>query len=293
MAIKAKAELRSDINANLPDNTTGLITPALDRDLRLDAIDSLIAPSGIVSGAGIAVSNNGDGTVTVSAGGAAAASGIPSFVVESAAQPSDDVLTGVIAGLSDSPPFPSLVYLLTPNVLNRAADDLEMRINGDVSRVRPLVDFRGDALAARDLDPSALYEILATFAPSQQYRMTEPVLPRQQDWDFVVVWVDGSRSPPPAVGTLTPQLVADGTVFTVPDFALPDYLGTESFAWLYFGVPADAPPIYSISGFTGTLPIVDSGETVQVGGVDFLWYRITSRTATSSRTYRVEYGLYS
>ena len=61
MAIKAKAELRSDINANLPDNTTGLITPALDRDLRLDAIDSLIAPSGIVSGAGIAVSNNADG----------------------------------------------------------------------------------------------------------------------------------------------------------------------------------------------------------------------------------------
>ena len=168
-----------------------------------------------------------------------------------------------------------------------------MRINGDVSRVRPLVDFRGDALAARDLDPSALYEILATFAPSQQYRMTEPVLPRQQDWDFVVVWVDGSRSPPPAVGTLTPQLVADGTVFTVPDFALPDYPGTESFAWLYFGVPADAPPIYSISGFTGTLPIVDSGEIVQVGGVDFLWYRITGRTATSSRTYRVEYGLYS
>ena len=94
------------------------------------------------------------------------------------------------------------------------------------------------------------------------------------------VWVDGSRSPPPAVGTLTPQLVADGTApFTVPVFALPDYLGTESFAWLYFGVPADAPPIYSISGFTGTLPIVDSGETVQVGGVDFLWYRITSRTA--------------
>ena len=293
MAIKAKAELRSDINANLPDNTTGLITPALDRDLRLDAIDSLIAPSGIVSGAGISVSNNADGSVTVSAVAAAAATGIPSFVVESAAQPSDDVLTGVIAGLSDSPPFPSLVYLLTPNDLDRTSDDLEMRINGDVSRVRPLVDFRGDALAARDLDPSALYEILATFAPSQQYRMTEPVLPRQQDWDFVVVWVDGSRSPPPAVGTLTPQLVADGTVFTVPVFALPDYLGTESFAWLYFGVPADAPPIYSISGFTGTLPIVDSGETVQVGGVDFLWYRITSRTATSSRTYRVEYGLYS
>ena len=86
-----------------------------------------------------------------------------------AAQPSDAVLTATIAGVTDSPPFPSLVYLLTPNGLDRAADDLELRINGDTSRVRSLVDFRGDPLNARDLDPGALYEILAHASPAQQY----------------------------------------------------------------------------------------------------------------------------
>ena len=71
------------------------------------------------------------------------------------------MLTANIAGITDSPPFPSLVYLLTPNDIDRAADDLELRINGDTSRVRALVDFRGDPLNARGLDPGALYEILA------------------------------------------------------------------------------------------------------------------------------------
>ena len=113
-----------------------------------------------MSGAGINVSRN-NGVVTVATGGAAAAVGIPSFVAAAADQSADDVLEATITGVTDSPPFPSLVYLLTPNDLDRAADDLELRINGDVSRVRSVVDFRGDALAARDLDPGALYEILA------------------------------------------------------------------------------------------------------------------------------------
>ena len=161
MAIRTKAEMLAGITSMFADNDEGDITAAIARSEFNDWIDSLLVPGGIVGGAGISVSDNGDGSATVSAAGAAAAVGIPSYVADSAAQPSDAVLTANIAGVTDSPPFPSLVYLLTPNGLDRAADDLELRINGDTSRVRALVDFRGDPLNARDLDPGALYEILA------------------------------------------------------------------------------------------------------------------------------------
>ena len=90
------------------DNDTGEITPEDLRAVTLDAVDSLLAEVGVVAGAGITVSRGADGTVTIAAGGAAAASGIPSFVAASAAQPSDDVITASIAGLTASPPFPSL-----------------------------------------------------------------------------------------------------------------------------------------------------------------------------------------
>ena len=135
------------------DNDTGDITPEDLRAVTLDAVDSLLDEVGVVAGAGITVSRGTDGSVTIAAGGAAAASGIPSFVAASAAQPSDDVITASVAGLTASPPFPSLVYLVTPNDLDRADDALELRINGDTSRVRAIVDFRADAIAARDLDP--------------------------------------------------------------------------------------------------------------------------------------------
>ena len=114
-----------------------------------DWIDSLLAPASILNGAGITVSTDADGAVTVAAGGAAAAVGLPSYLAATAAQPSDAVLTATIAGVTNSPPFPSLVYLLTPNGLDRAADDLELRINGDVSRVRSLDRTSGETRSRR------------------------------------------------------------------------------------------------------------------------------------------------
>ena len=123
MAIRTKAELRTQLAAMFADNDTGEITPEDLRAVTLDAVDSLLDEVGVVAGSGITVSRGADGTVTIAAGGAAAASGIPSFVADSAAQPSDDVITATIAGLTASPPFPSLVYLLTPNDLDRSDDD--------------------------------------------------------------------------------------------------------------------------------------------------------------------------
>ena len=87
-----------------------------------------------------------------------------------------------------------MVYLLTPSGLDRSADDLELQINGDTSRVRELVDFRGDSLAARDLDPAALYELLAHASPTQQYRLTEPIPPRLRDFNVAFAWTDQDGS---------------------------------------------------------------------------------------------------
>ena len=301
MAIKAKAELRSDVVAMLPNNTTGLINPTLDRALRLDAIDSLIAPSGIVSGAGINVSNNGDGTVTVTAGGAAAATGIPSFVVESAAQPSDAVLTGVVPGLSASPPFPSLVYLLTPNDIDRAADDLEMQINGDTSRVREVVDFRGDALAARDLDPGALYEILAHASPTQQYRLTEPIPVRRQDFNLVISWlpdtpINNQSAFEAAVDS------ADAAASMTAFVTMPVITGNrDANEFAALGVPMDAPDLdedetYSYPVGQGETPVITLARVTawdgwRYMGTEYKWWSLGSlRTAGVENTrYQVGY----
>ena len=189
MAVLTKAQLRAAVDSVFA--TGQRITAEQARGEFHDWIDSLLGEASVVAGSGITVSQNADGSVTVAAGGAAASSGIPSFVAASAAQPSDDVLTATIAGVTDSPPFPSVVYLLTPSGLDRSADDLELQINGDTSRVRELVDFRGDSLAARDLDPAALYELLAHASPTQQYRLTEPIPLRLQDFDIVLGWFVG------------------------------------------------------------------------------------------------------
>ena len=189
MAILTKAALRTAIDAVFASGMK--ITAEQARGEFHDWIDSLLAPASIVNGAGITVSTDSAGAVTIAAGGAAAAVGLPSFLAATAAQPSDGVLTATIAGVTNSPPFPSLVYLLTPNGLDRSADDLELRINGDTSRVRSLVDFRGDPLKARDYGPGrALRDSRARQPGRGVSRLTEPIPVRLPDWDVVFAWSD-------------------------------------------------------------------------------------------------------
>ena len=106
MPVRTKAALRTMLAAMFADNDSFDITPEDLRDFSLDTVDSLLDEVGVVAGSGITVSRGTDGTVTIAAGGAAAASGIPSFVAASAAQPSDDVITASIAGLTASPAVP-------------------------------------------------------------------------------------------------------------------------------------------------------------------------------------------
>ena len=126
MAEKDKATLRSDILSILPNNTTGLITPDLDRTLREDFVDSLLASESVQPGAGISVDRAG-GVLTISTGGAQASVGLPIFFGAATYSAADARITlnGVVA-----PPRPSIIYCIAPVDLDRAADDLTMLVDG-------------------------------------------------------------------------------------------------------------------------------------------------------------------
>ena len=236
---------------------------------------------------------------------AAAATGLPSFLVENVVQASDDVLTADVTVLTDSPPFPSLVYLLTPTGLNRAADDLELQINGDTSRVRPVVDYLGEALAARDLEPGGLYEILAAFAPSQQYRLTEPIPRRRQDFNIILAWhetvIDGGF-------TINDVNAASAGMFGTNILTIPpapaassQTIGGQLYGYLLLGVPADSPPVAvvrgdSVLGGQPQIQFESSTVSLPVGGVAHTWYQTTETLRLSAwpgAELEVEFGPYA
>ena len=287
MAVLTKAQLRAAVDSVFA--TGQRITAEQARGEFHDWIDSLLGEASVVAGSGITVSQNADGSVTVAAGGAAAASGIPSFVAASAAQPSDDVLTATIAGVTDSPPFPSVVYLLTPSGLDRAADDLELQINGDTSRVRELVDFRGDALAARDLDPAALYELLAHASPTQQYRLTEPIPPRLRDFDVAFAWTGQGIDLDDAA--VTAGATFAGAVIDIPDRPAGTASGTRARLW--FGVPADAPDISVAWNGVALSPFIAATAANEVGGVAYKWWYYNGQYGWDARTVDVTILPYS
>ena len=305
MPVRTKAVLRTMLAAMFADNDSFDITPEDLRDFSLDTVDSLLDEVGVVAGSGITVSRGADGTVTIAAGGAAAASGIPSFVAASAAQPSDDVITASIAGLTASPPFPSLVYLVTPNDIDRSSDALELRINGDTSRVRAIVDFRADTIAARDLDPGALYEILAYAGPQQKYRLTEPIPQRLQDFDIILAWhetvIDGGF-------TINDVNAASAGMFSTNILTIPpapaassQTIGGQLYGYLLLGVPADSPPVAvvrgdSVLGGQPQIQFESSTVSLPVGGVAHTWYQTTETLRLSAwpgASLEVEFGPYA
>ena len=306
MAIVTKTALRAAIDSVFASMQR--VTAEQARGEFHDWIDSLLDTEAVQAGGGINVDRNA-GVVTVSAGGAAAAVGLPSYVALSAAQPSSAVMTATITGLSASPPFPSLVYLITPSVLNRAADDLELRINGDVTRVRELIDFRGDALAARDLDPSALYEILAYAGPSQKYRLTEPIPLRRQDFDVAVFWSTQNLD----TEAVDPAQYASLQTYSTPAISTPPMVGGETRGYRFIGVPNEAPNIAPEVVRVWQLDLANDGDgrvlddfiqrvpasefAGEVGGVPYKWFRHISRQGAENghrwgeaRVIRIEYA---
>ena len=160
-------------------------------------------------------------------------------------------------------------------MLNRAAVDIELQINGDTSRVRGIRDASGNLIYARDLIPNTLYPLLAGFVSAmQEYIITEHLASRPQDFQIAcAVSVDED---------LSAVAIADGTVSPVDsgDFLLPVYTDRS---YIFIGVPTDAPDINSvlilggqnIGSFT-----VDAG-VLNYGTVPYKWTRTTNQVPPS------------
>ena len=213
MAILTKAALRTLIDSEFA--STMKIPAEQAREQFHNWVDSLLAPASLVNGAGITVSDNGDGTVTVEAGGAAAAMGLPSFLANTNRdQPTDGTLVIDITGRTDPPPRPSIVYFQTPTVLNRAADPLALLLSGDTDTRRVILDQFGNGVFARNLAPGTWYTVLAT--PANRYEFAEPIPVRPQDFDVVCGWISTAEA------GWTDEDIALANTATTDEVVIPD-----------------------------------------------------------------------
>ena len=280
MAVLTRAALREAISTVFASGKR--ITAEQARGWFGDAADSLLDAGSVQGGAGISVDRHA-GVVTLSTGGAQASVGLPIFFGGATYSAGNDRIT--LSGVT-APPRPSIIYCIAPVALDRSADDLTMLVDGVEY---DLVDVVAGNVAARLLTPAGLVGVLWR---SGEARLLEVLEPRPQDFDIVATWVDGPRTPAP---DLTAAAVAAGTSYGLPDLVFPDYTGSETFAWLFFGVPTYAPPIVEVRNIRLN-SISSFGEitsTLQVGGVTYRWYRVAARTRPNNNTYRFTYGPYA
>ena len=285
MAVKTKPELRAAVAAMIANNTTGLITPTKDREVREDFIDSFLDRETVAAGAGITVDQTTTG-VTIAAGGAAAAMGIPIFVATNVVQAGEDLITADIDGLSGDPPSPSVVYIFMPTVLDRASADLSITINGASQRAMRTV--RNATVQARLITPGGLYALLTRTSVATSYYLTEVLEQRPQDFDVAVFWSDEDGDP----DAITENSAVD--TFGTPIVTIPAYTGTRSSsAYLVFGVPPEAPEVIKFESllnrgielsFRQLSATERASFTGEVGGEAYRWYRSSSRARFSPST---------
>ena len=209
----------------------------------------------------------------------------------------DDVahtLTGDVSGVDDADVSLLAFFFLTiPLVLPRTADSLSIVIAGRMTSLGTTV---GGAVAARDLTPGELLEVLRTTGAATRVRLVTTLNPRPQDWDAVLAWTD----PTAADFVLRDADVAAGEVFTTPDITVQDAPtgATRRNSILYIGVPEDARQIEAVTiPETGNVPTIafnpQPGTTVEVNNVPFQWYTWGIDPRTADRTYRLRYGGYN
>ena len=301
MAILTKAVLRAAIDSVFASGQ--LITAEQARGEFHDWIDSLLAPASIVNGAGITVSTDADGNVTVEAGGAAAAMGLPSFLANTNRdQPTDGTLVIDVTGRTDPPPRPSIVYFQTPTVLNRAADPLALLLSGDTDTRRVILDQFGNGVFARNLTPGTWYTVLAT--PANRYEFAEPIPVRPQDFDVVCGWISTAEA------GWTDEDIALANTATTDEVVIPDKpptTGSPTTGALLVGIPADARRVVDVIRVGQGLgpPSIDTAPrdltdnppnfTAAYQGEPYRWYALTGLAFAGfvGETIRVTFGDYA
>ena len=281
--VRAKGVLRARLDAMFADNDEGDISALDARDLLGDMIDTLLDAGGLVAGAGIGLTVNADGTVTVGTSGAPAELGIPSFVARNAAYvAADDRITADIAGVTNVP-SPSILYMYAPDPLPRDAAALNMVVNtaAQVS-IRTLA---GGVVAARDLTPGGLLQGVFNVSGSPgRFTLVEPLMTRPPDWDLVFTW---AGFPPTQA-----EFDSSATVLNPARFTVPVAPAADSIAWL--GVPLDARMIESLQ-LEGTILVNiyrDPTLALTFNGTVYRWIGLVWIMGDShvGQEYRVNYG---
>ena len=243
------------------------------------------------AGAGISVDRD-SGVVTIAAGGAAAASGLPVFfgAATYSAGNSRITLTGVT-----NPPRPSIIYCIGPVDLDRAADDLTMLVDGVEY---DLVDVVAGNVAARLITPAGLVGVLWR---SGEARMLEILDPRPQDFDVVMTWLPETPIDNQAVFEAYVDMpISHGESMTA-EVALPSYTDSDGRTRVFYGigVPLDAPDVGEVGmvgglsgGRVGTR--VASWDGWRFMGTPYKWWSFGRGGITSVvATYHVMFLPYS
>ena len=289
MAIRTKAQLRTAIDAVFASMRK---IPAEEaRGEFHDWIDSLLDSDAVQAGAGIAVSRDA-GVVTIAAGGAAAASGLPVFFGSAAYSAANARIT--LSGITN-PPRPSILYAHMPAALDRAADDLTMLVDGVEYHV---VDTLGGGVAARLLTPSALAGFLWRSGDAQSLEILET---RPQDFGVVMTWLPETPIDNQAVFEAYVDMpISHGTSMTA-EVALPAYTDPDGRTRVFYGigVPLDAPDVGEV-GLVGGLSGGRVGTRVAAWdgwrfmGTGYKWWSFGRGGITSVvGTYRVEFLPYA
>ena len=150
------------------------------------------------------------------------------------------------------------------------------------------------------MEPGALYEILAHASPTQQYRLTEPIPVRRQDFNVVISWLPDT---PLNNQTEFEAAVdsADAAASMAAFVTMPEITGsrdTNEFAAL--GVPMDAPDLdedetYSYPVGQGETPVITlvrvaAWDGWRYMGTAYKWWSLGSLRVAGVENTRYQVG---
>ena len=293
--VRAKGILRDRIAAMINDNSEFDITPAEVRDVLGDMVDTLLDSGGVVAGGGISVTPNADGTVTVATGGAAGASGLPSYLAVNQAYVSAD--TRITADVMGIDPVPlSILYLFAPSPMPRDAGNAVLSLNGGADHT--LVDISGNIIAPRLIEPGRLLQGILN-PTGGFFRLVEPLEVRPQDFPIVMAFghIPSGESTPLPFSIVESQLAA-GVSSMGSTLDYPAGETSESFIW--FGVPLDAPDLDArvqnlAGGLSATFNIarLTIYDGVMFNGTGMkLWWTHTGNRFNAGDTFRFSFVPY-
>ena len=196
-----------------------------------------------------------------------------------------------------SPRAGDVVWAAVPAGVPRTEDEIAVRING--VDIGPLQTTAGANVKPRQLTQGRVHGLLVLTGAARI--VDELPSARAQDWQVAAFWSDENLDTEAVIAAQFAGLATSATAAV----AVPAYVaGTRaSSAYLFLGVPTDAPSIVRVASHEESVDLRLSVEPVpsaefagQVGGADYRWVRSVTRQSFAAgrrwgegRTIRLAY----